>query len=378
MSDADDQQRAWLVLAFGDDRQYAGNTGYDDELAEVYRYDSNVANWKRVTAGDLLLLRGREELIGVARVSRIESYPSTKPLQRCPACRTTSIKERSQRQPRFRCSSGHEFAQPLMDTVRCTKLEARFDGSFSRATSSISIDPLRRACPKFTDQLSIQRLDLSLVSEDLRRAVPGYESLLVPDAETRSEPVASTGVPSATAPRIAPPEGELGLPYRRASEDSTVASRDPFEVDPATVERATRGHARAQNLLADRPASCGLMPRSPAPTEPDYDMGWEVDDSLFVAEIKSLTAINEEKQLRLGLGQVLRYRHLLARGGRPVNAILMIERAPTDRTWLRLCDDLGVALLWPGVLDGLPAVLFASRAIKTGQVQAGDQAVETQ
>jgi hypothetical protein len=379
MTDAGGSRSAWLVLAFGDDRQYAGNTGYDDELAETYRYDSNVANWKRVAAGDLLLLRDREQLIGVARVRRIESYPSMKSLHRCPVCRTTSIKQRRQREPRFRCNDGHEFPQPVVDNVRCSKLEARFEGSFRRASSAISIEQLRRACPKYTDQLSIQRLKLPDLADDLRRAVPGYEALLVDSGETAPpDEVTRTGAPeTASAPQAAPPEGELGVPYRRPNEESLVAGRDPLEIDPAAVERANSGHARTQNVLADRLTALGLTPRSPAPTEPDYDLGWEIDESLFVAEIKSVTAMNEEKQLRLGLGQVLRYRYLIARGGGRVTGILMLERAPRDRTWSKLCGQLGVVLLWPDMLEGLPTVLFP-RPLNRADLIHFDHASESQ
>jgi hypothetical protein len=52
--------------------------------------------------------------------------------------------------------------------------------------------------------------------------------------------------------------------------------------------------------------------RTPRPDEPQYDLAWLAGDTLYVAEVKSLTAANEERQLRLGLGQVLRYTHLLA------------------------------------------------------------------
>ena len=44
-------------------------------------------------------------------------------------------------------------------------------------------------------------------------------------------------------------------------------------------------------------------------------MAWQKDGTVFVAEVKSITAENEEHQLRVGLGQVLRYRqHLSALG----------------------------------------------------------------
>jgi hypothetical protein len=70
--------------------------------------------------------------------------------------------------------------------------------------------------------------------------------------------------------------------------------------------------------------------------------------ALHVAEVKSITTANEEKQLRLGLGQVLRYRHLLSYGGRRVVACLVAERQPTDASWTALCTELGITLMWPG------------------------------
>ena len=67
---------------------------------------------------------------------------------------------------------------------------------------------------------------------------------------------------------------------------------------------------------------------------------------MFVAEVKSITDDNEEEQLRLGLGQVLRYRHRLERlGHNRVVAVLVPERAPRDASWADLCRELQVALI---------------------------------
>lgn len=41
------------------------------------------------------------------------------------------------------------------------------------------------------------------------------------------------------------------------------------------------------------------------PGEPSFDLAWMTTETVFVVEVKSTTAKNEEKQLRLGLGQVL-------------------------------------------------------------------------
>jgi hypothetical protein len=81
----------------------------------------------------------------------------------------------------------------------------------------------------------------------------------------------------------------------------------------------------------------------------DLDARHSVGDdvAVFVAEVKSITNSNEEKQLRLGLGQAFGIGSCsLATGHRAV-AALVAERAPPD-PWHALCDELGVVLTWPG------------------------------
>ena len=61
---------------------------------------------------------------------------------------------------------------------------------------------------------------------------------------------------------------------------------------------------------------------------------------------KSLTLINQEQQLRLGLGQVLRFRHLLEQpSGRPTVGVLALERKPADDAWMQLCNALGIVVV---------------------------------
>ncbi len=123
--------------------------------------------------------------------------------------------------------------------------------------------------------------------------------------------------------------------------------------NPTLVDRALRGHATTQNGLADLLTSRGLTPRSPRPGEPQFDVAWTAGSALFVAEVKSLTERNEEQQLRLGLGQVLRYRNLLADGRQQVIAVLALEREPSDRRWLTLCTELGVLVAWAPDFDSI-------------------------
>ena len=65
-----------------------------------------------------------------------------------------------------------------------------------------------------------------------------------------------------------------------------------------------------------------------------------------MAEIKSMTGTDEAKQLRLALGQILRYSHFLA-ARRPIRKIIACEHEPADESWSNLCGSLEVELIWP-------------------------------
>ena len=149
----------------------------------------------------------------------------------------------------------------------------------------------------------------------------------------------------------------LGAPYRQIPATELPGSRDPFSVDPALVERGLRGHTDTQNELASVLSNAGIEPRRGLPPGPNFDLAWQKDGTVFVAEVKSITADNEEHQLRVGLGQVLRYRQRLsALGHDRVVAVLVPERQPRDPSWRELCQDLGVVLLCANELERAPAL----------------------
>ena len=147
----------------------------------------------------------------------------------------------------------------------------------------------------------------------------------------------------------------LGTVYRQAQVSPLPTEREPFTVDPALVERGLRGHADTQNELAQVLRQAGIEPRSRHSREPNFDLAWEKEGTVFVAEVKSITNDNEEQQLRLGLGQVLRYRQRLGGlGYQRVVAVLVPERAPRDSSWRDLCHDLGLVLLTRNEIDQAP------------------------
>ena len=225
-------------------------------------------------------------------------------------------------------------------------------------------------------QIRASASQLRAVLEDLRSHHPG--SLYFPFSfyrgiEPRPQQPYLNKLPAeflelfpvlATAAELARPEAEdqrprttpsLGTAYREARVSPLSSERQPFTVDPALVERGLRGHSDMQNALAEVLRQAGIEPRSRLPREPNFDIAWETEGTVFVAEVKSITNDNEEEQLRLGLGQVLRYRHRLqALGHDHVVAVLAPERAPRDSSWAELCHEVGVALLPRNEIERAP------------------------
>ncbi len=126
-----------------------------------------------------------------------------------------------------------------------------------------------------------------------------------------------------------------------------------FRFDPDVIDRGTNAHKKVQNQLADAVKARGWEPLSPSDSDPLFDVGWIVTDTAWIAEVKSLTPANEERQLRLGLGQVLSYAHLVDWGFENNHPVLAVEREPSSGYWPDLCESHGVALSWPAVFDKL-------------------------
>lgn len=139
------------------------------------------------------------------------------------------------------------------------------------------------------------------------------------------------------------PVGEM-----RVAVERRVGDPAPGEVwlyDPSERDRATQIHRSLENWLIAKLRDSGVEPLDPA-GEPYFDLAWRVGDRLYVCEVKS-SANNPVHQLRLGLGQILQYRHMLSGGGRDrISGCILIEDDPGGE-WVTLCSALGILLFWP-------------------------------
>lgn len=55
--------KAWALIVISGRRQYGGNTGYEHDLTQVYRYDGDMPNSRRLSREDVGLLRDRLECL---------------------------------------------------------------------------------------------------------------------------------------------------------------------------------------------------------------------------------------------------------------------------------------------------------------------------
>jgi hypothetical protein len=150
--------RAWSLLAVTGRRQYAGNTGYADDPASVYRYDSTVGNSRHISIGDLAIVRGRAGLIGMGLISRIHARQDEKQRFRCPICNTTAIKQRT-RSSDYRCASNHTFDKPRAETIGITRYEAEYEGTWQPLNGVMSASALGAVTIGAGTQNSIREVD---------------------------------------------------------------------------------------------------------------------------------------------------------------------------------------------------------------------------
>jgi hypothetical protein len=168
-------------------RQYGGNAGYEDDPSAVYRYDSNVSNYRQVSEGDVIVLRSRIKILGIARIEEILTGEGEKQRLRCPVCGISQIKERVTMQPRWACRDHHAFDAPKRETVSVKTFEAHYGGTFRPAPRALTMQQLNDAVMRPSDQMSIKELDLAKFEEVLlddigcHRLVVEYADAIVPD-----------------------------------------------------------------------------------------------------------------------------------------------------------------------------------------------------
>ena len=159
---------------------------------------------------------------------------------------------------------------------------------------------------------------------------------------------------NASGPQLGGRSASRGRSYTRPPRDSTAQTKSlVFNVDPDVMDRGTNAHKDVQDQLADAVLARGWQPLSPGASDPQFDVAWIAGRKAWITEVKSLTDSNEERQLRLGLGQVLSYAYLVDWGMEANHPVLAVEREPSEPYWPEFCRSHGVSLSWPEVFSEL-------------------------
>lgn len=225
-------RRFWLLLAAGDARSYGGHTGYADEVATTYQWDETVPFANEVAAGDVILLRDSDVLLGISVVDFIDRWDDHKIVLRCPVCGTPKIDARKTITPRYRCtrSSCHaEFEDPSVSAPLVRKYATRHGGAWL---------PL----PGLMDKYELQALCQS------------------PQTIQSMRPLVPSKVELALGPHI----GRMlamhgGTAGQGAAQSSTNSPPHPVRVRPA--DAATR-----QSLIDEHGTKCLFVGAAPIPT----------------------------------------------------------------------------------------------------------------
>ncbi len=174
---------AWLVIAAGDNRQHAGNDGYDDVVDSHYSYDQTVGNHRQVTVGDVIVLWDKKNLLGMSVVERITVGARVKVRRKCPHCGQSAFKERKKSPPdsRFRCDRKHcrkTFSTPSEVEEEVTTYVTDHGDSWVDLEGKIDGETLRTlVVGKSNQPLSIRRLDWARFTEELNDSVEGARGL---------------------------------------------------------------------------------------------------------------------------------------------------------------------------------------------------------
>lgn len=138
----------------------------------------------------------------------------------------------------------------------------------------------------------------------------------------------------------------VGSEYRPARRSALREQGDAqVTVDLDELERRTEQHMRLQERMVDLLRARGFEARSWRAPEPVYDLAFLRGEQLVVVEVKTLLDGAESDQLRRGTGQLLEYRHRLARLHDMDVVGMLLTSAPAPHPWPELLLDAGLEAL---------------------------------
>jgi hypothetical protein len=134
------------------------------------------------------------------------------------------------------------------------------------------------------------------------------------------------------------------LPYVVANEGAEIELPHYFADEYAGSERAVRGHAVVQNAVAKGAEDLGFKCLSPVRSGPQFDVAVVSNTIAYIVEVKSANRENIEHQMRIAVGQVLKYCHDIKPLLGLAKPVIAVQISPGSE-WVSTLRDLGIGLL---------------------------------
>jgi hypothetical protein len=161
----------WTLKSKEADRSFGGNDGYPDELGIHYVFDNYVKNYQRVEIGDVVIIAGKKNIYGVARIENI-SIENQKPgiRYRCPICNIAEFYDRKGISPIYKCRNKHEFDIRKEENILKDLYTANYGSTFTPLIAPIETKILMPYFINYNKYYSIQQTQLTFITDRLAQA----------------------------------------------------------------------------------------------------------------------------------------------------------------------------------------------------------------
>ena len=153
-----------IVTHIQDDTANEAVNNYKEDITKEYTYDNLVRNFSLIDKDTLVIVRDRENLIGFAEVSLIESEPFKKQFVKCPNCGKADLRKRKNKVPKYLCvDCRHEFDEAKIEEKDVTKYTARFKSAMTPL--NIPKETINDDIINYNPQVSIQEVKSSALDK---------------------------------------------------------------------------------------------------------------------------------------------------------------------------------------------------------------------
>jgi len=120
------KSRIWLILEKSDETRVSKSiVSYKDQTGQIYNYDSLVPNNKNLREEDFVIIRKENDILGIGKINSIISTSAEKTHKRCPKCKSTDIRKRLNKIPKWKCGRcAEEFSFPVETSQMVTNYVA--------------------------------------------------------------------------------------------------------------------------------------------------------------------------------------------------------------------------------------------------------------